>query len=168
MDRFKNWKKPLFDNEGYACECLIYNRLKKAHIFKPCEYKNEYYPGCRYGWRCFYPENLKLGYKCDIGAFTLIQAKYGVDIEENVEIGPHSYICSWSTEDNKMGKIKIGSNTKIGAFSTVMPGISIGKNSIIGAYSFVNKDIPDSVTAYGIPCKIMNKTNKNEYKISLH
>jgi acetyltransferase-like isoleucine patch superfamily enzyme len=36
-----------------------------------------------------------------------------------------------------------------------MPGFTIGENSIIGAFSFVNKDIPDNVTAIGFPAKVI-------------
>jgi acyl-[acyl carrier protein]--UDP-N-acetylglucosamine O-acyltransferase len=51
-------------------------------------------------------ENLKLGYKTDIGAFTYINAKYGVDIEDYVEIGSHCSIYSISTIDSKQPRGK--------------------------------------------------------------
>jgi acyl-[acyl carrier protein]--UDP-N-acetylglucosamine O-acyltransferase len=42
-------------------------------------------------------ENLELGYKTDIGAFTYINAKYEVKIGKNVQIGSHCSIYSHST-----------------------------------------------------------------------
>jgi acetyltransferase-like isoleucine patch superfamily enzyme len=138
MGRFKNWSQPVFDTEGYAYLGEVQKNMRRYS----------------FGWRCFHPENLSLGRGCDVGAYTLIQAKYGVEIEEGVEIGPFCYICSWSTEDNKMGKVIIRRNAKIGAHSTIMPGITVGENSIVGAYSFVNKNILPDVTAFGIPCKV--------------
>lgn len=103
---------------------------------------------------CQYQENLKLGRNTDIGAFTYINAKYGVEIQENVQIGSHCSIYSWSTIDDKKGKVTIKKNAKIGTHSMIMPGVTIGENAIVGARSFVNKNIPDNAVAFGTPVKI--------------
>jgi len=111
----------------------------------------------KYNWMVQHKQNLKLGYKTDIGAFTYINAKYGVLIEDHVEIGSHCSIYSVSTIDDKKGQVTLKRNCKIGSHSVVMPGVKVGENSIIGAFSFVNKDIPDNVIAMGIPVKIIKK-----------
>jgi len=111
----------------------------------------------KWHWVVSYPEYLGIGKNVDIGAFTYIQAEYGVYLYDNVQIGSHCSIYSKSTIDNKQGRVRILDNAKIGTHSTIMPGITIGKNSIIGAYSFVNMNIPDNVIAYGIPVKIRRK-----------
>jgi len=105
-------------------------------------------------------EKLELGEKTDIGAFTYINAKHGVKIEKNVQIGSHCSIYSVSTIDDKKGKVILKENSRLGTHSTVMPGVSIGKNSVVGAYSLVNKDIPDNMIAYGIPVKIIGPKEK--------
>lgn len=125
--RFKEWKQPVFDETGMS----------------------------KWNWMCQYHEKLELGLNTDIGAFTYINAKYGVEIQEKVQIGSHCSIYSWSTIDNKQGKVTIKTNAKIGSHSVIMPGITVGINSIVGAFSFVNKDIPDNVTAWGVPIKII-------------
>jgi acetyltransferase-like isoleucine patch superfamily enzyme len=102
-------------------------------------------------------DGLKLGYKTDIGAFTYINAKNGVIIEDFVQIGSHCSLYSVSTIDNKEGKIILKKNCKIGSHSVIMPGVTIGENAIIGAFSFVNKDVPDSVVVAGVPIKIIKK-----------
>jgi acetyltransferase-like isoleucine patch superfamily enzyme len=127
MARFKNWKKPII-KEG-----------------KPT----------KWSWAVSGVKNLKLGKYVDIGAFVYIQAKAGVVIEDNVQIGGGVKIYSVSTIDNKSGKIILKKNCKIGANSVVMPGVTIGENSIVGALSFVNKDIPENVLAFGVPVKII-------------
>ena len=111
-----------------------------------------------------YPENLKLGKYTDIGAFTYINAKYGVVIEDYVQIGSHCSIYSISTIDNKKGKVVIRKNARIGSHSVVMPGVKIGENAIVGAFSFVNKNIPPNTLAYGIPVKIIRKLTDEEIK----
>ena len=131
-ERLKTWKKPEFDEKNMT----------------------------RWNWMCQYNDNLKLGKHVDIGAFTYINARYGVEIEKNVQIGSHCSIYSHSTIDDKKGNITIKENAKIGTHSTIMPSVTIGKNAVIGAYSFVNKDIPDETLAIGIPSKIIRKINE--------
>ena len=109
----------------------------------------------KYNWIVQNIDGLKLGYKTDIGAFTYINAKYGVTIEDDVQIGSHCSVYSVSTIDNTSGEVILKTNCKIGSHSTVLPGVTIGKNSIIGAHSLVNTDIPDNVVAYGVPAKVI-------------
>jgi acetyltransferase-like isoleucine patch superfamily enzyme len=114
----------------------------------------------KYNWMVQNKDGLKLGYKTDIGAFTYINAKKGVEIEDFVQVGSHCSLYSVSTIDDKEGKIKLKKNCKIGSHSVVMPGVTVGENSIIGAYSFVNKDIPANVIAVGVPVKVIKKIIK--------
>ncbi len=127
--RFKNWKKP---------------KIEEGELTK-------------YNWLIQNKKGLELGYKTDIGAFTYINAKNGVVIEDFVQIGSHCSIYSVSTIDKKEGKITLKKNCKIGSHSLIMPGVTVGENSIVGAFSFVNKDIPSNTLAYGIPVKIIKK-----------
>lgn len=127
--RFKDWQYPEFDKNGMT----------------------------KWQWRCQYTENLKLGNFVDIGSFTYINAKNGVTIGEDVQIGSHCSIYSESTIDGEEGLVNIGKNAKVGTHCTVMPGVSIGENSIIGAHSYVNTDIPDNVVAYGLPAKVIKR-----------
>ncbi len=128
--RFGNWKQPKIEE-------------KKLHQ--------------KYYFLIQHKEKLDLGEKTDIGAFTYINAKYGVIIEKNVQIGAHCSIYTHSTIDDKKGKIVIKENARIGTHSTVMPGVTVGKNAIIGAHSFVNINIPDNFLAYGVPVKLIKK-----------
>jgi len=129
MGRFENWKYPEFDENG----------ITKWH------------------WMCQHIENLKLGKNTDIGAFTYINAKNGVKLDDNVQIGSHCAIYSISTIDNKEGAVTLKRNCKIGSHSVIMPGVTIGENSIVGAFSFVNSDIPADVVAFGVPVKVTRK-----------
>jgi acetyltransferase-like isoleucine patch superfamily enzyme len=131
-DRFPNWQYPEIE-EG-----------------KPTKYQ----------WLVQYRDNFRLGYKTDIGAFTYINAKYGVVVEDFVQIGSHCSLYSISTIDNKMGPILLKRNCRIGSHSVVMPNVTIGENSAIGACSFVNQDIPDNVIAAGVPVRVIGKINR--------
>jgi acetyltransferase-like isoleucine patch superfamily enzyme len=114
----------------------------------------------KYNWLVKHKENLKLGYRTDIGAFTYINAKNQVVIEDEVQVGSHCSIYSISTIDNKEGPVRLKKNCKIGSHSVIMPGVTVGENSVIGAFSFVNQDIPENVIAFGVPAKIIKKLSE--------
>lgn len=129
QSRFNHWEYPQID------EC----RPTKNH------------------WVVQHKNKFKLGCKTDIGAFTYINAKNGVIIEDFVQIGSHCSIYSISTIDSKEGQVILKKNCKIGSHSIVMPGVTIGENSIVGAFSLVNRDIPENVVAVGVPAKVVKK-----------
>jgi acetyltransferase-like isoleucine patch superfamily enzyme len=114
----------------------------------------------KYNFLVQHKDNLKLGIRTDIGAFTYINAKNEVIIEDEVQVGSHCSIYSISTIDNKEGPVKLKKNCKIGSHSIIMPGVTIGENSVVGAFSFVNQDIPANVVAFGVPAKVIKKLNE--------
>lgn len=113
----------------------------------------------KYNWVVQNKDNLKLGYKTDIGAFTYINARHGVTIEDEVQLGSHCAVYSVSTIDDKSGPVLLKKNCRIGSHSTIMPGVTIGANAIVGAHSFVNKDVPDHAVAVGVPVQITKESN---------
>ena len=114
----------------------------------------------KYNWVVQNLDGFKLGFKTDIGAFSYINAKKGVTIEDEVQIGSHCSIYSISTIDDAAGEVVLKENCKIGSHTTILPGVTIGINSIIGAHSLVNRDIPNDVIAFGVPAKIVRKIEK--------
>ncbi len=108
-------------------------------------------------WLVRYRENFKMGKKCQIGNFVLIDAYKGVEFGDNVKIGHGVKILSYSSIDDFGGKIVIKDNVCIGANSVIMPNVEIGKNTIIGALSFIpkNKKIASNKKMIGIPIREM-------------
>ena len=123
MNTTKKWEKPIIEN----------SKLSK------------------YNYIVQYVENLKLGKDFDIGAFSYINCKIGVEIQDEVQIGSHCAIYSNSTIDNKSGPIVLKKNCKIGTHSTIMPNVTVGENSVVAAYSFVTIDIPENELWGGVP-----------------
>lgn len=109
----------------------------------------------KWNWMVQHKDSLTMGRNVDIGAFSYLNAKNGIVIEDEVEIGSHCSIYSVSTIDHKEGKVILKKNCKIGSHSTIMPGVTVGENSIVGAHSFVNKDIPTNCIAYGVPIQVV-------------
>lgn len=116
----------------------------------------------KWNWVVQHPENLKLGKLTDIGAFSYINARYGVIIEDEVQIGSHTSIYSESTIDGKKGPVCLRENSRVGSHSVIMPGVTVGRGSVVGAFSFIDRDIPSGVTAVGIPARIIKKRRKRE------
>ena len=108
----------------------------------------------KYNYIVQYPDNLKLGKNFDIGSFTYINSRFGVEINDLVQIGSHCSIYSHSTIDDKSGPVILKKNSRIGTHSTIMPNITIGENSIIAAYSFVTKNVPKNELWSGVPAKL--------------
>ena len=111
----------------------------------------------KYNWVVQNKSGLQLGPYTDIGAFTYINAKFGVTIDAGVQIGSHCSIYSISTINGKQGPMILKQNCKVGTHSTLMPGVTIGENAVIGAHSFVNSDIPANCIAYGVPARVVRR-----------
>ena len=114
----------------------------------------------KYNYIVQYPEKLELGKNFDIGTFTYINSRYGVEIQDNVQIGSHCSIYSHSTIDSKKGKVILKKNCKIGTHSTIMPNVTIGENSIVASYSFVTQNIPANEIWLGVPSRFYKKLKK--------
>ncbi|MRS01696.1 acyltransferase [bacterium] len=111
----------------------------------------------KFNWVVQNVAGLKLGYETDIGAFSYINARYGVVIEDLVQIGSHCSIYSISTIDGKQGPVVLKRNCRIGSHSVVMPGVTVGENAVVGAFSFVTEDIPSGETWAGVPARPLHK-----------
>jgi len=125
MSRFTNWQKPEFDKTGKT----------------------------KWHWVCQHHQNLKIGKNSDIGAFSYINAKNGVEISEEVQIGSHCSIYTVNTIDSTSGKVVIGKGAKIGSHSVVLPGVTIGEKAVVGAFSLVKKDVPAGTRVAGVTAK---------------
>ena len=119
--RFKNWKKPKFDVDGWSYTNDTPMRIGRG----------------LYGWRCQHPDKLILGNNVDIGCFTYMNAKYGIEIGDNVQIGAHCAIYSENTENETTGKVVIGDNSLIGSYTLILPNTVIPPNSKIRARSII-------------------------------
>lgn len=72
-------------------------------------------------------------------------------IEHGVTIGAEKYQFP-----------KLGDNIFIGSGAKVLGNVTIGNNVKIGANAVVVKDVPDNVTAVGVPAKILQKKEIKE------
>lgn len=86
----------------------------------------------------------------EIGKCAIINT--GAVIEHDCRIGDFAHISPGGV---LCGQVTVGADSHIGAGAVVRQQTSIGSRSIVGAGSVVVKDIPENVTAYGNPCKVV-------------
>ncbi|MEA3493998.1 MAG: DapH/DapD/GlmU-related protein [Candidatus Margulisiibacteriota bacterium] len=96
----------------------------------------------------FIPEYSNLEDKCWLGpkvAFTNAMYPRSKDVKENLK-GP-----------------TIMREAKIGANSTLLPGITIGERALVGAGSVVTKDVPREKVVAGNPAKVIKDIKELPY-----
>ena len=86
----------------------------------------------------------------------------GIELGDNVQIGPHVTIVTDNHDLQQRYVLKcrtvvIGDNAWIGAGATIMPGVHIGKNAVIAGGAVVTKDVPENTVVGGNPAKVIRQ-----------
>jgi acetyltransferase-like isoleucine patch superfamily enzyme len=91
-------------------------------------------------------------------------------LEDDCWIGPHvvftnaRYPRSPNVKDELVGPY-IEQGAKIGANTTILPGVRIGRNALIGAGSVVTKDVPAGSVVVGNPARVINQIANLPYGV---
>jgi sugar O-acyltransferase (sialic acid O-acetyltransferase NeuD family) len=78
----------------------------------------------------------------------------GATVDHDCIIGDYVHI---SPGAHLGGNVEVGDLTHIGIGVSIIPNIKIGKKVVIGAGTVVVEDIPDNVTAVGVPAKVIKR-----------
>jgi len=120
----------------------------------------------------------KIGSNVSIGTLSVVE--HNVIIEDNVRIHSQAFVPEYSVlEDgcwlgpqvtvtnakfpkspnvkNELVGAVIRKNAKIGAGSTLLPGLTIGCNALVGAGSVVTKDVAEDSICAGNPAEFLRK-----------
>lgn len=90
--------------------------------------------------------------------------KDGAWIGPGVVLTNARYPLSRDAKKSLKGPI-IEENAKIGAKSTILPGVRIGRDALVGAGSVVIRDVPDGTVVMGCPAKETNRIERiKEYR----
>lgn len=90
-------------------------------------------PGAELGEGCIVNTAATVDHDCRIGD--------GVHLSPGVHVG---------------GEVTVGDGTWLGLGANIKHGVTIGKDVIVGVGAAVVSDLPDGVTAVGVPAKIMD------------
>ncbi len=138
----------------------------------------------------FHPENISLGDRVYIGHQTILKAYYkntlkvgsgtwigqqcfihsagGLEIGENVGIGPGVKILTSQHElldsdlpimhqEIEFTPVRIGMGCDIGANAVILPGVILGEFCQVGAGAVVTKSFPDHSVLTGVPASLQRK-----------
>lgn len=119
---------------------------------------------------------ISIGNNCKIYSRITTPESYLINIGNNVTIATGA---KFITHDNSIckvdnrytdffGKIVVGDNVFIGAYSIILPGVTIGNNSIVASGAVVTKSIPSNVIVGGNPAKIISNIDKLKEKTVLY
>jgi acetyltransferase EpsM len=96
--------------------------------------------------RAVVQSNARIGKNCIINT--------GAIVEHDCVIGDHTHLSPSVTLG---GTVSIGQYVHMGIGAIALPGSRIGDRSVIGAGAVVLREIPEDVTAVGVPARIRVK-----------
>jgi acetyltransferase-like isoleucine patch superfamily enzyme len=108
-----------------------------------------------------------------IGDYTKIQTD--AYITAYVTIEDHCFIAPRvvTTNDNFMGRTQerfkyirgatIRRGARVGANSTLLPGIEVGAEAFVAAGSIVTRDVPAGMLVRGVPARVIRPVSADEY-----
>lgn len=107
---------------------------------------------------------VKIGKGVYIAPWVFLDGMYPslIELEDGCSLGGG---CILLTHENtvdrfRLGKVRIGVNSVVGAFSIVRSGVSIGSNVTTSLGSVVQKDVPDDRVAIGNPARIAKPSKR--------
>lgn len=104
--------------------------------------------------------NVKIGNHVFINHSLTIMARGGIEIEDDVMIGPGSSLLTANHDlyDHQVllcGKVTIKKNAWIGAKAMILPGVTVGENAVVAGGSVVTKDVKPNTVVGGNPARIL-------------
>ena len=76
----------------------------------------------------------------------------GSMVTHNVKVGDFTELAPGA---KLLGRCVVGSRSFIGSGAVILPGVKVGDDVTVGAGAIVTKDLPNGVTAFGNPAKII-------------
>jgi len=116
---------------------------------------------------------IRIGNFSAVGAMSYLSGQGGIEIGNNVIMGPGVKIFSENHNYSKLeipirmqGESRIGVKIEddcwIGADVIILDGVKIGSGSVVAAGSVVTKEIPPFSISAGVPAKVLNNRMKIE------
>ena len=114
-----------------------------------------------------FPKQITFGRNVFINHSFTAMSIGGIEIGDNVQIGPHVTVVTDNHDLKnryvlKCRKVVIGNNVWIGAGVSIMPGVHIGENAVIAGGAVVTKDVPPDSIVGGNPAKVIRKLGTDE------
>ena len=108
-------------------------------------------------------KNIKIGKRVFINAGCQFQDQGGIDIGNDVLVGPQTIIATLNHDSDPERRggmipkpVRICDKVWLGARVTICPGVTIGEGAIVGAGAVVTKDVPPRTVVAGVPARILH------------
>ena len=105
-------------------------------------------------------DNVRIHTQVFIPEFSVLEQ--GCWIGPNVVFTNAKYPLSPGVKDQLVGPV-IKKGAKIGANSTLLPGVVIGENALVGAGSVVVDDVPPGAVVVGNPARVIRQISELPY-----
>lgn len=128
-------------------------------------------------WRAafFSPQNLSIGTNSIIGNDAFLDARRGITIGNNVNIGGHVQIFTLEHDPQdsefgiKGGPVVIGDRSYVATRATILPGVRIGEGAVVAAGAVVTKDVPEFTIVGGVPARTIGERSRElTYNLNYH
>lgn len=121
----------------------------------------KYIPSLRVKRLLYRTINMKVGRDVSVGLGAVMDVFYPelIEIGDNSVIGFNSAILAheFLVDQWRTGRVRIGKNVLIGAWTLVLPGVTIGDSAKVAAYSLVNQDVKPGEFVGGVPARKISK-----------
>ena len=108
---------------------------------------------------------IRIGARSMINAFSYLSGEGGLEIQEEVLVGPGAKILSAGHDMDgspesifqhglTYGKITLETGCWIGAGAIILEGVTIGRGAVVAAGSVVTGDVPPFAVVKGVPARI--------------
>ena len=77
-------------------------------------------------------------------------------------VGCRLFTHEYTATHFRIGRVRVGKGSVVGAFATVRPGVSLGSKVTVGFNSYVNRDVPDGDTVGGVPAKSLKTAQEGD------
>jgi maltose O-acetyltransferase len=128
-------------------------------------------------WRTrFYaPHGVSIGDHTIIGNDVFLDGRFGLTIQDNVNIGGETAIFTAEHDPNDPDFAMVGcpvvieDYVYIGSRSTILPGVRLGKGAVVAAGGVVTKDVPAYTIVGGVPARVIGERRHDLcYQLGYH
>lgn len=166
----KHWQKKIY----YAIVLfgnVVINKLPSRHIRKWFYQMLGAKIGKSFLFRraeVLFPKGIIMGDHSNVGWFTLLDARGGIRIGNNVSIASYAKLITGShdIQDPKFGPvfkpIVLEDNVWICTGAIINQGVTVGKGAVVAAGAVVTKDVAPYTVVGGVPANVIG-TRKTEF-----
>lgn len=121
---------------------------------------------------------IRIGARTIVNVGCYLSGEGGLDIGEDVLIGPHAKLLSAGHAIDEgdaviarnritRAQIVVGDGAWIGAGAIVLEGVRIGRGAVVAAGALVRQDVPDGMVAAGMPARLIRLRRSGQFAGSL-